>query len=72
MNKEPSLGKLCIPISIVTLLISDEKTNIPISGKVGSEVIGGSPRTRAVQKDAAITLIKSQRWMEMKGLRQTL
>ena len=66
MNKKPSLEKSCISFSIVTLLISDEKTSIPVSDKVGSEIIGGSPRTRAVQKDAAITLITSQRWVETK------
>ena len=68
MNKKPprSLEKSYISCSIVTLLISNEKTNIPLSGKVGSEIIGGSPRIRAVLKDAAITLITSQRWMEMK------
>ena len=59
MNKKLSLEKSCISFSNVTLLINDEKTNITIPVKVDSEIIGGSPRTRAMQ-DAGITLIASR------------
>ena len=59
MNKKFSLE---ISFSFVTL--SDENTNTPISSKEGDPLAApGLKLSRAVQKDAAITLITSQRYI---------